>query len=145
MHHLFQFPENTFSLRNFRELVIHNEKISNYGLKTVSYRVSILWAKLLSEYKNTTSLSKIKAKIKNWEGDEIWPSRLCKIYLPSVGYIWYDKSMESYISLSEFYTEISYTTFIIYMWLFWPLQKQLSRGVFHNRILNSFLWFLWST
>ena len=71
MHHLFQFPENTFSLRNFRELVIHNEKISNYGLKTVSYRVSILWAKLLSEYKNTTSLSKIKTKIKNWEGDKI--------------------------------------------------------------------------
>ena len=33
--------------------------------------VSILWAKLLSEYKNTTSLSKIKTKIKNWKGDEI--------------------------------------------------------------------------
>ena len=37
-HHLFQFRENTFKLRNFRELATHNKKTSNYGLETVSYR-----------------------------------------------------------------------------------------------------------
>ena len=36
MHHLFQFRENTFNLRNFRELWTLNKKASNYGLKTVS-------------------------------------------------------------------------------------------------------------
>ena len=36
MHHLFQFRENTFSGRNFRELAIHNKKTANYGLETVS-------------------------------------------------------------------------------------------------------------
>ena len=36
MHHLFQFRENTFNLRNFRELATHNKKTSNYRLETVS-------------------------------------------------------------------------------------------------------------
>ena len=36
MHHLFQFRQNTFNLRNFRELGTHNKKTSNYGLETVS-------------------------------------------------------------------------------------------------------------
>ena len=35
MHHLFQFRENTFNLRNFRELATHNKKTSNYRLETV--------------------------------------------------------------------------------------------------------------
>ena len=30
LHHLFQFRENTFSLRNFREFATHNKKTSNY-------------------------------------------------------------------------------------------------------------------
>ena len=36
LHHLVQFRENTFNLRNFRELWTLNKKASNYGLKTVS-------------------------------------------------------------------------------------------------------------
>ena len=87
MHHLFQFRENTFNLRNFREIATHNKKTSNYGLETVSYRAPFLWAKLPSEYKNSTSLSEFKTKIKNWKGDEICPCRLCKVYLPNIGYV----------------------------------------------------------
>ena len=30
IHHLFQFRENTFNLRNFREIATHNKKTSNY-------------------------------------------------------------------------------------------------------------------
>ena len=87
MHHLFQFHENTFNLRNFREIVTHNKKTSNYGLETVSYRALFLWAKLPSEYRNSTSLSEFKTKIKNWKGDEICPCRLCKVYLSKTGYV----------------------------------------------------------
>ena len=83
MHHLFQFRENTFNLRNFREIATHNKKTSNYGLETVSYRAPFLWAKLPSEYKNSTSLSEFKTKIKNWKGDGICKS--CKVYLPHTG------------------------------------------------------------
>ena len=34
MHHLFQSRENTFNLRNFREIDTHNKKTLNYGLET---------------------------------------------------------------------------------------------------------------
>ena len=46
MHHLFQFRENTFNLRNFREIATHKKKTSNYGLEIVSYTAPFLWAKL---------------------------------------------------------------------------------------------------
>ena len=105
MHHLFQFRENTFNWRNLREFATHNKKTSNYGLETVSYRAPFFWAKLPSEYKNSTSLSEFKTKIKNWKGDEIWPCRLCKVYLPNIGYVWYDRRMESFRSLIRTYTD----------------------------------------
>ena len=103
----------------------HNKKTSNYGLETVSYKAPLLWATLPSEYKNSTSLNKFKTKIKNWRGDEICPCRLCKVYLPNMGYVWYDRSMESFYILKNFtqiiinnnkkiYT-ILYKIFIIYV------------------------------
>ena len=85
MHHLFQFSENTFNLRNFRELATHNKKTLNHGLEIPSYRAPFIWAKLPSEYKNSTSLGEFKTKIKIWNGDEI--CRLCKVYLPNIGYV----------------------------------------------------------
>ena len=87
MHHLFQFRENTFNLRNSREMAIRNKKTSNYRLETVSYRAQFHWAKLRSEYKNSTSSSKFKTKIKNWKVDEIFTCRLCKVYLSNIGYV----------------------------------------------------------
>ena len=63
MHHLFQFRENPFSLRNFRELAAHNKRTSNYRLETMSYKAPFLRAKLPSEYKNSTPLSEFKTKI----------------------------------------------------------------------------------
>ena len=66
MHHLFQFRENTFNLKRFKELVTNNKKVPNYGLETVSYRALFLWAKLPSECKSSTSLGEFKTKIKNW-------------------------------------------------------------------------------
>ena len=78
MHHLMQFRENTFNLRNLRELATHNKKTSNYRLETLSYRAPFLWAKLPSEYKSSTSLSEFKTKMKNWKGN-------CKFVL--AGYV----------------------------------------------------------
>ena len=95
LHHLFQFQENTFNLWNFREIASHNKKTSNYGLGTVSYRAPFLWAKLPSEHKNSTYLSEFKTKLKNRKGDEICPCRLCEASLPNIGYVWYDRSMNS--------------------------------------------------
>ena len=77
MYHLFQFRENISNLRKIREIATHNKNTSNYGIETVSYRASFLWAKLPSEYKKSTSLSEFKTKIKNWKDDEICSCRIC--------------------------------------------------------------------
>ena len=53
----------------------------------MSYRAPFFWAKLPFEYKNSTSLSHFKTKIKNWKGDQICPCRLCKVYLPNTEYM----------------------------------------------------------
>ena len=59
----------------------------------MNYRASFLWANLPPECKNSTSLNEFKTKIKNWKGDEICPCRLCKVYLASIGYVWYDRAL----------------------------------------------------
>ena len=45
----------------------------------MGYRALIFLAKLPSDYKNSTSLSEFKRKIRNGKGDEICPCRLCKV------------------------------------------------------------------
>ena len=96
MHHWFKFRENTFNLRNFREIETHNKKTSNYGLETVSYRAPFFFGLYCHpNIWNSTSLSKFKTKIKNWKSDEICPCRFYKVYLPNIGYLWYDRSMKS--------------------------------------------------
>ena len=88
MHHLFQFRENTLNLRDFREIPTRNKKkASNYALETASYSAPFLRTKLPSEYKNSTSLSEFKTKIKNCKGDKICPCRFCKVYLSNIGYV----------------------------------------------------------
>ena len=104
MPHLFQFSGNIFSLGNLRKVKTHNTKTSNYGLESVSYRVSFTRAKLPSDYRNLKLLSKFTAKIKNWEGSKICPCKWCKDYLENVRYVWYDKIMGISVFLQEFYT-----------------------------------------
>ena len=53
----------------------------------MSYRAPFLWARLPSEQKNSTSLSKYETKIKNSKGDEICPCRLRKVYQSNIGYV----------------------------------------------------------
>ena len=79
MHHLLQFHENTSNLKNFREIATYNKKTSTYGLETMSYRALFILAKLPSEYKNSTSLSKFKTRMRNWKGDEVCLCKSCKM------------------------------------------------------------------
>ena len=74
------------NLRNFQELSTEKRNNVNYGLETVTYRASIIWAKLPSEYKLAGLLTAFKSKIKSWKC-EICTCRLCKEYEPSLGYI----------------------------------------------------------
>ena len=86
MNFLLTFRLNQHNLRNFQELSTEKRNTVNYGLKTVTYRASILWAKLPSEYKLAGSLTAFKSVIKSWKC-EICTCRLCKEYESSLGYI----------------------------------------------------------
>ena len=57
-----------------------------YGTETITSLGAKIWKILPNDYKELTSLSPFKSKIKNWETDE-WPSRLCKTYIERVGFI----------------------------------------------------------
>ena len=83
LHHLFQFHENTvikkfnLNLRNFRELLTHDKKASNYKL---CYRA--LFFEL--NFHLNVKTQHLKTKVKNQKGGEIFPCRLCKDYLPDM-------------------------------------------------------------
>ena len=86
MNSLFMFQLNQHNLGNFQELSTEKRNTVNYGLESVTYRVPIIWAKLLPEYKLAGSLTAFKSKIKSWKC-EICTCRLCKEYELSLIYL----------------------------------------------------------
>ena len=77
MNSLFTFCLNQHNLKNFQELSTEKRNTVNYGPKTVTYRVPIIWANLPSEYKLVVSLTAFKSKIRSWKYG-IYTCRLCK-------------------------------------------------------------------
>ena len=64
----------------------HNPKTVNYGLETLRTLGPKLWEMLPTHFKEIQSLPIFKQKIKQWIPNKC-PCRLCKSYLPQVGYI----------------------------------------------------------
>ena len=94
MNSLLTFRLNQLNLRTFQELSTEKRNTVNYGLKTVTYRAFIVWAKLPSEYKLAGSLTAFKSKLKSWKY-EICCCRLCKEYQPSLGRIYLNNKNKS--------------------------------------------------
>ena len=57
-----------------------------YGTETITSLGAKSWKILPNDYKELTSLSKFKSKIKYWETDKC-SCRLCKTYIQRVGFI----------------------------------------------------------
>ena len=57
-----------------------------YGTETIAPLGAKVWKILRNNFKELTSLSTFKAKIKNCKTDEC-PCRLCKTYIQRVGFI----------------------------------------------------------
>ena len=83
---LFEIRESTHNTRYFQFLSNESRGTVNYGLETICYRETFLWANLLPEYKLANSLDIFKRKIKNWKGENCL-CRLCKTYVRELGYI----------------------------------------------------------
>ena len=77
LNSLIECRSNECNIRNFQVLSTDFRRTVNYGIKTITYRVPSLWAKLPSEYKHEVSLEEFKVKIKKWKCDTC-PGRLCK-------------------------------------------------------------------
>ena len=80
------FKNLAYNFRNAETLNRSNVSSVKYGTETITSLGAKIWKILPNDYKELTSLSTFKLKIKNWETDKC-PCRLCKTYIQRVGFI----------------------------------------------------------
>ena len=83
MEDIFKFKYLTYNFRNVETLNRSSVNSVKYGTETIKCQI---WKILANDYKELTSLSRFKSKIKNWKTDEC-PCRLCKTYTQRVGFV----------------------------------------------------------
>ena len=83
---LFSFSNNRYNLRSGSQFRQTSVKTVWNGLETVSYLGPKIWNMVPDEIKQKPSLSAFKTAIKEWKLDNC-PCRICKKYIPGVGFI----------------------------------------------------------
>ena len=86
MEEIFTFKNVDYNLRNNSSLKIGNLKTVYYGTESLTNLGAKIWNLLPNEYKELKSLSRFKSRILNWVDDEC-PGRICKNYVPNIGFI----------------------------------------------------------
>ena len=86
MSEIFKQSNTKYDLRNSNTLVSKNINTTNYGLETVSYLAPRIWEQIPEEIKQSKSLNSFKKKINLWIPDAC-TCRLCKTYVPNVGFL----------------------------------------------------------
>ena len=66
MWEFFKVKPITYNLRNDNLLILPSARSSRYGTDTLSFKGSLLWNNVPSEYKNTNDFNRFKNKIKSW-------------------------------------------------------------------------------
>ena len=82
----FLWKNNNYSLRGNNVLTTRRVNSVRYGTETVSFLAPKIWDILPKDIKDSESLDIFKRKIKKWIPLEC-PCRLCKTYVPQVGFI----------------------------------------------------------
>ena len=83
---LFSFSNINYNLRSGSQF---HQPFANtiwHGLETISYLGPNIWNMVPAEMKQKSSLSSFKGEIKKWIPEDIL-CRICKKYLPGVGFI----------------------------------------------------------
>ena len=77
---------NPYNLRSKNPFQTHNVHTVSYGTESVAFRGPKTWSLIPKEIKDSQSLTDFKSKIKKWipTGCEC---RLCKIYIPELGFL----------------------------------------------------------
>ena len=70
MEDLFKFKNLVYNFRNAETLNRSNANSVKYGTETITSLGAKIWKILPNDYKELTSLSMFKSKIKNWETDK---------------------------------------------------------------------------
>ena len=99
MNEIFAERNSNYSLRGNNVLTRRKVNSVRYGTETVSLLAPKIWDILPKDIKDSESLDMFKSKIKKWIPSEC-PCRLCKAYVPQVGFIWVVKIKGTYHLLS---------------------------------------------
>ena len=86
MDSMFERRNEPYNLRNFQEFLTERKRTVHFGLETLSYRSPQLWSLLPANIKEAESLHYFKRNVKKWICTTC-PCRLCKTYLPNIGFI----------------------------------------------------------
>ena len=86
MQDIFKIKRNYYNTRNAPAFSSRNIKTVRYGLQTIFYMAPKIWDLVPKEMKQVTTLNEFKAKIKIWKLEKC-PCRLCRTYLPQLGFI----------------------------------------------------------
>ena len=83
---MFERRNSTYNLRNFQEFATKRKRTVKMGLETLNYRSRQLWSILPENLRHINSLIQFKESVKK-SGCIDCPSRSCKLYSPSVGFL----------------------------------------------------------
>ena len=86
MDFIFERRNNTYNLRNFQEFAMKRKRTVKMGLETLKYRSLQLWSILPENLKQINSPVQLKESIRKWDCIDC-PCRLCKLYLPNIGFL----------------------------------------------------------
>ena len=82
------FRENTthYNLRNNNEFTQPRVRSVSNGTESVRFKGPQLWQTLPPTIRNSETLCRFKKEIKNWYGENC-PCKLCRIFIPNLGYL----------------------------------------------------------
>ena len=83
---IFNPNQSYYNLRNNNIFQRKNVRTVRYGTESLSFLAPKIWALLPDEIIKAETLDIFKERIKNWETDEC-PCRLCKSYIPNLGFL----------------------------------------------------------
>ena len=86
MGNMFERRNNTYNLRNFQKFATKRKRTVKMGLETLNYRSPQLWSILPENLRQINSLVQFKESVWKWICIDC-PCRLCKLYLPNIGFL----------------------------------------------------------
>ena len=86
MGFMFERRNNKYNLTNFQEFVTKRKRTGEMGLETLNYRSPQLWSILPENLRQINSLVQFKESVRKWVCIDC-PCRLCKLYLPNIGFL----------------------------------------------------------